>query len=349
MPRKPSPSLCPICLVEFPTPKDRGAHLTAEHGATIAWSGRTATVTDRDGKVTTLDMRDFRTLRERARSSGAGGSTPPPTGSAGQGEPPSGTDAPPAAGDASGSTGSTEPPAAPPGPRVGRQVMRPPSDPIARGVSRGSVEEAFTVAMLADMIRQGSRVLSDWDGAGERGTFSAIESTQLATLLYDQTVDVIVRRFGGNVGRFKAGIAVIIIVAGKGRVHAAAYAERQRRIAAGLPPVEPAKTEPAVMPAPATIPVATVAPAAPDNRSNGSVPVIPVMTAPRPAVYSPAAHTPTGPMTDPGFVPLTPAAIAERQRAWAASQADDEGTAATRRALSAAPVSALEQLGLGQS
>ncbi len=87
---------------------------------------------------------------------------------------------------------------------------------------RETVAEAFTLDMLATIIRDMSIVLSEADGAGEEGHLSRIQAVQLANLLYDVTVDTIVARFRGNVGRFKMALAAVLIVAGKGRVHARA-------------------------------------------------------------------------------------------------------------------------------
>ena len=76
--------------------------------------------------------------------------------------------------------------------------------------------------ILADLIRQLSEVISEMDGAGPDGMFSPIQARQLAMLLHDATVDLVVARCAGNVSRFKLGMAAAIIVIGKGRVHAAA-------------------------------------------------------------------------------------------------------------------------------
>jgi hypothetical protein len=102
--------------------------------------------------------------------------------------------------------------------------MRPPADVV----TRGAVEAAFTREFLAETLRYGSRVASDWDGAGEAGVFSAAESVQIASLLYDPTIGLIINQFGGRVDRFKMFLAGVIILAGRGRVHLAAINARTR-------------------------------------------------------------------------------------------------------------------------
>ena len=102
--------------------------------------------------------------------------------------------------------------------------MRPPADVV----TRGAVEAAFTREFLAETLRYGSRVVSDWDGAGEAGVFSAAESVQIASLLYDPTIGLIIDQFGGRVDHFKMFLAGVIILAGKGRVHLAAINARTR-------------------------------------------------------------------------------------------------------------------------
>jgi hypothetical protein len=94
---------------------------------------------------------------------------------------------------------------------------------------RETVAEAFTLDMLATILRDLSIGISEADGAGEEGYLSRIQAVQLANLLYDVTVDVIVRRFEGNVGRFKMALAAILILVTKGRVHARAIAGKVER------------------------------------------------------------------------------------------------------------------------
>lgn len=311
-------SLCPVCLARFPSPKVRTAHLHDEHdGTTLTWAGRLATITAPDGTTRTLSMRDFRTLR----AGGSGEASPPAT-------PGTVADASPD----SQSAESGDPSPEPRTPRVGKPAERPKADPINRAISRQSVEDALTRATLAELIRSLSRAISEWDGAGERGVFSATEAATIADLLYDQTIDVVVRRFAGDVSRFKAVLAVCIIAAGKGRIHAAAIAERQRRIRAGLPPapvlpVQPAETpaEPAAEPGPGII--------------------MPFPTEPVPTVAMlPGIPTPPPAQPDAGgaFVPMTPAMLAERQAAWARDNAPTDNR--TAAALANAGPSAIDRI-----
>jgi hypothetical protein len=120
--------------------------------------------------------------------------------------------------------------------------------PPASLVSRGVVEAAFTREFLASTLQEGSRILSEWDGAGAPGTFSAAEAAQIANLVYDPTVSLIIDRFGGRVDRFKMMLAGAIILGGRGRYHVAAIGKRTRdrveaRRAAEARPVETPERE----------------------------------------------------------------------------------------------------------
>lgn len=134
---------------------------------------------------------------------------------------------------------------------------------------RDTVTGALTLEMLGELVRTMSEAISELDGAGSAGVLSPIQARQVAMLIYDSTVDVIVSRFAGNVSRFKLGMAVALIVVAKGRVHAQAIGrtmrERRRVIPATyseppapLPTVdelEPeAVDEPAAPPAPVVPP-----------------------------------------------------------------------------------------------
>ena len=321
-------SLCPVCLARFPSPKVRTAHLHDEHdGTTLTWAGRLATITAPDGTTRTLSMRDFRTLR----AGGSGEASPPAT-------PGTVADASPD----SQSAESGDPSPEPRTPRVGKPAERPKADPINRAISRQSVEDALTRATLAELIRSLSRAISEWDGAGERGVFSATEAATIADLLYDQTVDVVLRRFAGDVSRFKAALAVLIIAAGKGRIHAAAIAERQRRIRAGLPPapvlpVQSAEpiTEPAAEPGPAIIMPFPTGP-------NGHSVPLPFAIVEGVSGYQPPAPQPAQPDAGGAFVPMTPAMLAERQAAWARDNAPTDNR--TAAALANAGPSAIDRI-----
>ena len=280
--------------------------MAADHaGTTLTWAGRVATITAPDGATRTLTMRDFRTLR-----GSAGGPAPVTEGEHPTPEPDAG------------------PPAEPRTPKVGHPSERPASDPVNRSISTQSVRDALSEQMLAKLIRDLSRAISEWDGAGERGVFSAIESAEIAGLLYDQTIDLVVRRFAGDVNRFKAAIAMLIILAGKGRIHAAAIAERNRRSRAGLPPVAVLPVQPEGAPEPE--PVSEPEPTAAGERiilpypgGNGHVPAV-------------------QPDAGGAWIPLSPAMLAERQRQWANEQAPvDYATAAVLRD---SPPSAIDRI-----
>ncbi len=266
-------SLCPVCLARWPDAKARTAHLRADHpGYSMRWAGRVATITAPDGSERTLTMRDFRTLRGQAPADAPADPAAPVPAPAGDPEP-------------------TAPEPAPA--RIAPQTRRGRMVDDAPIVSRAALADAFTPEMLADLLRDLSATISEWDGAGAAGTFSAIEARQLANLLHDQTVRVVAERFRGDIGRFKAAIAVLVIFAGKGRVHLRAIRARQ----AGGPVVIDAAPA-----APAAEPAAEPAPT--------------VKTAPWAAVASPQAATPVAPPTDGAFVPLTPADLARRQSEW---------------------------------
>ncbi len=277
-------SLCPICLARWPDAKARTAHLRADHpGYSMRWAGRVATITSPDGTARTLTMRDFRTLRERARAGDpATADDHARLGDAGP-TAPNANVAPAASGPI------IDPEPAPT--RITAQTRRGRVADDAPIVSRAALADAFTPEMLADMLRDLSAVISEWDGAGAAGTFSAIEARQLANLLHDQMVRTVAERFRGDIGRFKAAIAVLVIFAGKGRLHLRAIRARQAGApvvvdAASAEPAEPT-TEPEPAPGPRPAPWAAVA--------------------------SPQAATPVAPPTDGAFVPLTPAELARRQ------------------------------------
>jgi hypothetical protein len=97
------------------------------------------------------------------------------------------------------------------------------------------VRDALPISTLADLVHAISVAVSEADGAGEAGYLSKIQSVQVASLLHEPTVQFVIERFGGDVNRFKAGLAVILILIGKGGVHARAIrariGERRERIA----------------------------------------------------------------------------------------------------------------------
>ena len=208
------PKLCIICGGSFPTTGDRDAHREREHpGYRTGWGGRKnrePKIIAPDGTETIVPPAEYQRMR-RASLKAAG----PAASFAGAPEPVPLTDAPPA-----GEAGSGAPsrPAAP-------FVVQPPlrlGQAFTDATARDLVGRELTAEVLADLIRQLSEVISEMDGAGPDGVFSPIQSRQLAMLLHDATVDLVVARFAGNVSRFKLGMAAAIIIIGKGRVHAAA-------------------------------------------------------------------------------------------------------------------------------
>jgi len=268
-------SICPVCLAVHPNTKARNDHMAVDHaGHTLSWAGNVATLTAPDGTARSLTRRDFRTMRETARAA----------------EPPrQATPEPP-----------QQDPSAPTftgggGPTIARGVPRVEQVAGRRVMTRGAVSEAFTREQFADLLREVSQILSDADGAGPAGVFSISEATLLSVLLHDQLVDLILARFDGDVTRFRAGAAILIILLGKGRVHMVAI---QRGGLKGTPaPMRPIATVPAGLPvAPARAPEVAApwatAPAA-------GVPAAPVVPAPEPPA---APVAPAAPAADTGPV-----------------------------------------------
>lgn len=88
--------------------------------------------------------------------------------------------------------------------------------------TREAIRDALPTQVVADLIRSLTRAISELDGAGEAGVLSEIQSAQVAVLVYDSTIDLVVSRFKGDVGSFKMAAAVLLIVLSKGTVHARA-------------------------------------------------------------------------------------------------------------------------------
>lgn len=299
-------SICPVCSALYASPALRNAHLAADHpGTTIAWAGHAATITASDGSTRVLTRRDFRTLREQARQGADSGGGAPVA--------PDSTVLPAVSSSPAGP--SATPPVAPrvtgPVPRITQPT------PGRRVVTRATVAEALTEHDLAELLVMVSHALSEADGAGPAGEFSQSEAALIARLLHDQTIDFVIHRFEGDVGRFKAGAALVVIAIGKGRVHLAAISRTggirrlgasTRRpttleaVPAGLPDVPPMPPVPA--------PAAPVAP-----------PWASVVTAAQSAeVIGPVTADVGG-----GFQPMTFEDLGERQRA-----AHDNGRGPTR-------------------
>lgn len=126
-----------------------------------------------------------------------------------------------------------------PAPSPSRPTVAAPSiriSPEQRQLSvNDAIRDALPVATLADILVALSRSISDMDGAGEAGVLSPIQATQIAVLLYDSTIDLVVTRFNGDVTRFKAGLAVVLVLLSKGTIHARAIrAKVAERRAAGI-------------------------------------------------------------------------------------------------------------------
>ena len=127
---------------------------------------------------------------------------------------------------------SPEGPALPPigdrtGPTVAPSIVR--ITPEARAEStREAVAQALTTEVLADLMVSLSRALSELDGAGEAGVLSRVQAAQVAVLLHDATVDFVIERFRGDVTRFKAAMAILVMLLAKGTIHARAIRDRVR-------------------------------------------------------------------------------------------------------------------------
>lgn len=134
-----------------------------------------------------------------------------------------------------------------PAPEVDPQPARGPSldqptirvTPEQRQASVADVvRDALPISTLADLVHAVSVAVSEADGAGEAGHLSKIQSVQVASLLHEPTVQFVIDRFGGDVNRFKAGLAVLLILIGKGGVHyravRARLGERRERLRAPI-------------------------------------------------------------------------------------------------------------------
>lgn len=243
-------SVCWICGTGLPDPVTRRAHYAAEHpGFRVTWRNRDPLVISPDGTERVIGRTEGARMKRHADAI-ARGAKP---GATGRPRVKIESFGPPAEPGPTG-LGGTEPPVAtPPGSASGpTRVNQAPVHPTVAAVQisvKDAVRDAFDVKMLADLVRDFSVTLSDADGAGEAGHLSATQSTMIARLMYDSTVDFVVDRFGGNVGRFKMALAVMVVVLSKGSVHARAIGikinERglglnaRKVIAAPPPPLDP--------------------------------------------------------------------------------------------------------------
>ncbi len=127
-------------------------------------------------------------------------------------------------------TGPSRPDLDEPTPEPGRPSLVAPTvriTPEARTEStREAVAQALTPEVLADLLVSMSRALSEIDGAGEAGVLSKVQAAQVAVLLHDATIDLVIDRFRGDVTRFKATMGILVIVLAKGAVHARAIRDR---------------------------------------------------------------------------------------------------------------------------
>jgi len=233
-----SSRLCLICGQVYSSDDERREHMAEAHpGQRVAWHGKRPWIVDADGTETIIGASALKRMRGTARKVSGGTPTPrtrlahvsrraapapePPMVETPTGDPdapPYFVQAQPPHFDAGGAhVGPT-----PTGP-AGEAV---PEAPTA-AVSRETLRLALDQPTLAEMIRNLSMVLSDWDGAGEAGHLSRIEAGQLAMLLHDPTLDLVQRYFGGNINRFRLALAAVVLLLGKGRVHARAIAAKR--------------------------------------------------------------------------------------------------------------------------
>jgi hypothetical protein len=135
--------------------------------------------------------------------------------------------------------------------------------PGRRVVTRATVAEALTEADLASLLVMVSHAVSEADGAGPAGEFSQSEAALIARLLHDQTIDFVIHRFEGDVGKFKASAALLVIAVGKGRVHLQAISRSGgiRRLGANTRRPTELQTVPAGLPEAPVMPEPPAAPA----------------------------------------------------------------------------------------
>ena len=216
-------SICWICGLALADPDTRRAHYAADHpGYRVTWRNRDPLIIAPDGAERVVGRTEGARMKRHAEAR-ARGATPGQTGRPRVKVESFGPPAEPGPGlepDASSGPGSAG------GPTRVSQAPVHPTVAAVQGSVKDAVRDAFDVTMLAGLVRDFSVTLSDADGAGEAGHLSATQSMMVARLMYDSTVDFVVDRFGGNVGRFKMALAVMVVVLSKGSVHARAIALR---------------------------------------------------------------------------------------------------------------------------
>ena len=249
--------LCLLCGQVFSSDAERKAHIESAHpGQRVEWRDKRPFVVTGDGTATRIGPSALKRMRRDARAV-TGGQAATRGRAVVRRAPAARKAAPePVAVPVMVETPLPDDPDAPPyfeqvqpfHVLTGGATMPPAGEPIASGLpgddmshtpspaaiaSREAIRLALTEPTLASMIRQLSVVISEWDGAGERGHLSAIESAQLAMLLHEPAITAVQRYFGGDVDRFRLALALGILLLGKGRIHLnavrARVAERQVR------------------------------------------------------------------------------------------------------------------------
>lgn len=231
MAARPTFRVCHVCGTAYPDVASRSAHVAADHpGYRIEWEGRDPVVIDPEGNRRKLGKAEQARMRRAATAKPKTPRAATPRTIESLSPPADGTAPTVPADDLESGTPAGQ---AEPTPRRKRATVEQPYvriTPEYRAADmRATVAEAFTLDMLATILRDLSIALSEADGAGEDGYLSRIQAVQLANLLYDVTVDVIVNRFSGNVGRFKMALAAVLILASKGRIHGRAIGGRLTR------------------------------------------------------------------------------------------------------------------------
>ena len=283
-------SICWICGLALADPVTRRAHYAAEHpGYRVTWRNRDPLIIAPDGVERVVGRTEGARMKRHAEAK-ARGATP---GATGRPRVKVESFGPPAEPGHSPSVDTGTGPAVLPGSTSGpTRVSQAPVHPTVAAVQgsvKDAVRDAFDVTMLAGLVRDFSVSLSDADGAGEAGHLSATQSMMVARLMYDSTVDFVVDRFGGNVGRFKMALAVMVVVLAKGTVHAKAIgvkvnergfaSMRAKVVSPPPPPLDPLMPDyaanyqtPADEPGPNDAPVADVehSPGAADHVATSS-------------------------------------------------------------------------------
>lgn len=261
----PSSRLCLICGLVADSDESRREHIEREHpGARVAWRNKRPWVIRADGREERIGASALKRMRRAAATAGGSATRTPrpvapapapmverPLPDAEPGTPPYFVQAIPPHFAASGapvgpsviSEGDTSGPPVAPSFGVPADGPTGAPEPVAPGPSRESVRLALTADMIADLVRNLSITLSEWDGAGEAGHLSRIEAGQIGILLHEPAIDAVLRYFGGNVNRFRLAMVVGIIALGKGRVH---YLAIRRKRAAQLAAAETVATAEAV-------------------------------------------------------------------------------------------------------